>query len=592
MICPKCGFHNIEEASFCGSCGSPLKDIRLQETVNLTPVQPEITNLSQIKTDIFPSQEVDMNDQSLHTSPLPMNVVPNKKKTKNQIILIIILILLIICGVIAFFYLKKGKQNDKDIDINYSSSFFIKGENKKYAMFNENGKQLTDFIYKYSPEFINGSALARKDDDSYEVINESGKVTVESGEYKNIYRATGMYEVYKEDGKKYLIDGNGKVLYDLENMKLKTYPGEYSYSLLKDMNTNTYKVLDYKGKPIVSFPIEENEQKSPSIQDESDYISVFYHNKNYILNPIASKEVVSFDADIQYCINAVEEDGKIITMNSCVSFLETQEKVFYKFIKNGKLYDFTDRCDKVYYSSGSLICYKDSTRYFMDDKLNIGVDVYNKAYADNDSYAIHKSFEGVSFYKNGKLVNNVACRSLTTGYMKNGLFILDTYKSDSCGTEFGTYEFYNSNGENAFGKSFRSVDKFDNNGLAKVSDDNEKYYLINMNGKKVSGEYEEILFNKGYYPVNNNSLYGLLDSKGNIVFDCSYGDIGIIVKKNRVYAVLETTDSKYVIYDMKAKREVLTLDDHPSFEENYMYVAKDDKVQYYTYKGKLFYESN
>ena len=517
----------------------------------------------------------------------------NVSKPKSKIGLIIIVLVVVALGVGAFLYFKKNKVQSNDFDINYSTSFFIKDSNDKYALFNEDGKKLTDFIFTSTSDFVNGTALVKKDD-AYGIINANGKMTVDFGKYNYITDAAGMYKVHGEDYHYFLINGEGKVLYDLEDMDLDTFIGADTYSILEDTKNKVYRVLNYEGKAMVSFPIDSNAEDDPSTNEEDGYISVFYNNKNYILNPMTGKEIVSFDSNMHYCVNNVEEDGKIIAMNSCVSWFQSQDKTYYKFIKDGKLYDLTDKCEKVYYSEGNFVCTNDYKTYLLDSNLNVGIDTSGKAYIDNNTYAMAKSgsFNGVDFYDNGSVVKNVECRSLKeTGYMKNGLIILGTYYSTSCGTESGTYEYYKSNGENAFGKSFKRAEKFDKNGLAKVSEDKENYYLIDTNGKKISQDYSNISLNSDYYVVTKNDLKGIIDKNGNVILDCNYKSIEITEKNKKKYAKLTTSDSKYIVYNIEKKSELMTLDSSPSLSTHYISVSKDGNNQYYTYNGKMFYES-
>ena len=172
------------------------------------------------------------------------------------------------------------------------------------------------------------------------------------------------------------------------------------------------------------------------------------------------------------------------------------------------------------------------------------------------------------------------------------MYILGTYYSSSCGTSSGTYEFYNSKGENAFGKSFARADNFDKNGFAKVSDDKEKYYLIDTTGKKISDDFDNLSLYNNYYIVTKNNLKGILDKNGKQVLDCKYSDIDITEKQNKYYAKLSTTDSKYILYDISKKAEILKLESSPNFYDHYILITKDNNEQYYAYNGKLFYESN
>ena len=45
------------------------------------------------------------------------------------------------------------------------------------------------------------------------------------------------------------------------------------------------------------------------------------------------------------------------------------------------------------------------------------------------------------------------------------------------------------------------------------------------------------------------------------------------------------------IYNIEKKSELMTLDSSPSLSTHYISVSKDGNNQYYTYNGKMFYES-
>lgn len=512
----------------------------------------------------------------------------NNKKSKSKLC-IMILLLVAVLGVIAFLYFKKDKKQNNDFDINYSTSFFIKDANGKYALFNDDGKKLTDFIFTSVSEFANGTARVEKDD-AYGIINTNGKMTVDFGKYSYINDEGGMYVVEGEDYNYFLINSEGKVLYNEEGMGLLDFSGRDIYLILKDTKNKVYKVLNYEGKEMASFSIDSN-AKAPSTNDEDGYISVFYNNKNYILNSVTGKEVTSFDADLHYCINYVKEDGKIIIMNSCSIWGQSQ--TYYKFIKDGKLYDLTDKCERVDYLEGNFSCKKNYTTFLLDSNLNVGIDISNSAYIDNNTYATEKDWksESVDFYNNGSIVKNVGCRELSsTGHMKNGLYILKAYYRNTCGDDSDTYEYYKTNGEKAFGKSFKSAKMFDENDLAIVSEDKENYYLMDINGKKISQDYSDIHSRSSYYTVVKNKLEGIIDKNGNVILECKYKEVQPI-KNIEKYVILTTTDSKYIVYDIEKKSEIVTVDKSPSLTAHYIEVSKDGKNQYYTYNGKMFYES-
>lgn len=511
------------------------------------------------------------------------------KKFNKKLLLIIPIIII---AVVLLLVLKKGKTTKNIDELGYSPAFFLGNSENKYAVFNDDGKRLTDFEFEIISDFTNGAAIVKKGD-AYGLVNINGKMVVDFGKYTNISKTAGMFKVKTEDYKYYLIDANGKLLYDLENKDLTTFIADDSYSILKDKDSKKYKVLDREGKEIISFPINENEENSPVANAEDGYVSVFYDKKNYIIDVSSREQIVSFDADLHYCVNAVKEDGKIITLNSCIGMFTRQDKTYYKFIKDGKLYDLTDKCEKVYYADGNLTCSNENKINILNSKNELGLDINGKAYIDSDNYAMLKSgsFNGVDFYNNGEVVKNVACRTLKeTGHV-NGFYILGTYFSRPCGTESGTYEYYNSKGENEFDKSFKFADEFKETGLAKVSEDKQNYYLINKEGNKVSEDYSNIVLSNGMYIVTKDKLKGLVDETGKELVKCEYTAINVTTRHNKKYAVLTSEDSKYTIYELESKKEILKSDTTPSLDTHYITITKDGQKQYYTYSGKMFYES-
>jgi len=560
---------------------------------NFNNTQQQFNNNAPIDQSIYTNDQVQTIQQPINNN---FNTNQNiKPKNNKKIIFIIIAILIIIVSVIGFLCLKedKNKNENQDFDINSSNAFFIQDKDKKYALFNDDGKQLTEFIFTSTSKFVNGTSVVKKDD-AYGIIDTNGNMTVDFGKYSYIAAAAGLYQVLGENYHYFLIDGTGKVLYDLQDYSLNTFVTGY-YSILEEKSTNTYKVLNYQGKVMTSFPIVKTVKDKPSTNEEEGYVSVFYNNKNFILNGKTGEEVISFNDSLHYCINNVSEDGKIITLNSCVGWLESQDETYYKFIKDGKLYDLSDKCDDVYYSNGNLFCSKDYKTYILDKNLNVGVDISNKIYVNNDTYAQNseESVDSVDFYENGKVVKNVPCRGIkTAGYSEKGIYILSTPYSRSCGTSAGTYEYYNTKGENIFDKSFARAENFDKNGLAKVSDDDKYYYLIDSTGKKISDEYSNIFLSNDYYIVTKNKMNGIIDKDGKQIVECKYSKVDITKKQNKYYAKLTTPDSKYITYDITKKSEVLNFESSPSYYDHYIFVSKNNNKQYYSYNGKLLYETN
>lgn len=509
----------------------------------------------------------------------------NLSNNKSKKIILIIILLIAVLGVVIFIIFKSSKTNESSVTYD-SKAFFLKNSENKYALFDENGNKLTDFIFTYVSSFVNGKAVVEKNDE-YGIINDSGKMTVDFSKYSHITDIRGMFEATNEDYHHYLIDGNGKVLFDMEDI---SFLSSSEYLIFEDEKGKNYKLLNDNGKVIDTFPFNKSDDE-PSIKKDSDYVAIFYDNKNYIYNLNTGKKIISFNSDSRYCIEDIDEDNKIISLNLCNAKSP-------KVVIDGKLKDFSDKCGFVY-NVGGLYCGNGYTRYLIDSNLNVGnidvgIDSKGVSYVDNNgNYAIEKSGSSTSvdFYNNGSIVKNVECRRLKeTGRVKD-YYVL----ASSCGYKYD-YEYYNVNGERMFDKTFKKADKFDSHGLAQVSDDGDNYYLIDKTGKRISDDYSDIAlyFDNGdyedYYIVEKNKLMGIIDVNGKVIVDCIYSDIDRKSMNNK-YAILKTTDSKYILYDITNRKEIMKSDIYPNLSYQYFSTNEDGVNQYYTYNGKLIYES-
>ncbi len=512
-----------------------------------------------------------------------------KKQMKFLLpILVVISFVAIGSGVLILLF---NSSSQNGVGVVHETTFFLKDSTGNYALFNEDGERLTDFVYTSASSFINGTAVVSQDDE-VGIINSDAKMTVEYGKYTSISSKSGIYEAVDSDSKRYLINGKGKVLYNLDDFDLKTYNSDVLYSILEDESSGKYYVLNSNGETLESFDIASNEEISTSSLD--NYISVYYNNKNYIFNSLNGDVVASFDDSESFCISEVSSDGSILILNSCSS----SDNYTYKLLVNGELIDVSDECDKVFYNRfDKLICKKDNGEYLLDDDYKKSLAIASISYEDDKNYAKTNRIgdNSVEFYNNGSLVNSVTCRSLKdTSYIYNGLYLLGTDSSRSCGTESGIYEFYNSKGEKAFDKTFVKAENYDLNGNAKVSEDGTNYYLIDSEGEQVSSLYDDIntvMILSGHYVVTKNNLNGIIDKDGKEIIEPAYKDIDIFDVNDIIYAVMATDDSKNVVYDLTNDEEIVTVDGYARLSDNYIYTNNNNKQQYYSYKnGNMFHE--
>lgn len=529
----------------------------------------------------------------------------NKKVNSKLLIIIAVAVIVIVTGII---FVSKLLDNEEKLEsITESTSFWIRNEEDLYALFDVNGKQVTKFNYKYVGDFVNGTTYVKNVDGQYGIISEKGKMIADFGKYSYISQITGLYEVRDENYNEYLIDGDGNVLYELKNYEVKSYDSD-SFFILENEDKDTYHVLNYEGKELISFPID-SDADSPITSENDDYVSIFYNNKEYIINPFSKKVINTFDSDKAFTIKGISENGTIL-LNSYSKWSTRDEQTTYKIIKDNKVNDLSEECTSISFDENddsNIVCQNDDGSFLLNNNyqkgIKISTNIYvNRVYSDNKGYAYERINSNnlvlrVDFVQNENTVKSVSCRELTdSGYMANGLYILKTKNYlDNCKAESGgAYEYYNTSGEKMFGRAFGSASAFDKNNLAIVNEENTREYsLIDTQGKQVGSSYESIKLHDyfHYYIVMKDKMYGILDEKGKEIVPCKYLKIDIT---NNNYAKLKTSDSKNIIFDLLKGKEILSLNDTESnvnISKNYITTSFGGKTRYYSYTtGKLFYE--
>ena len=549
-------------------------------------IQQPINNLNS-SVDMNNGIPQEINNQYQNNIQQPINNQSSNKSFKFKWILLLIIVILVI---VLLLYVFLGKNKNGNVDknnqnISNQSSFFIEKDGY-YALFSKTGDKITDFIYKYTSSFVNGTALVARDGD-YGVINRDGKMVVDFGKYEFMNDVVGLYKACDKNDHCYLLKRDGSVLYDLKNIKLYTNLLSDNVLLLQDTKKKNYMVLNYSGVSMVTFPVKVSDEKLPTIKSLKKYASVYYNNKNYILDVENGKQIASFDSSDLYTISSEDQDMVVTYL-----FDNNSGKSTYKIIKSGKVYNLDDKCDWINYIDGNLFCSKDNESYKMNSNFELEMTLNDKAVIDNGTYAVvnKDNIKTVSFYSKGSKIKSIDCRDLKKyGMMNKKYYILEAYASPVCNTDSKKYEYYNLNGEKIVDKLFLTSYPFDDNNLAVVSEDNKNYYLINLNGEKVTQDYSRISSWSNYYIVTKNNLEGILDSQGNVIMDCIYSDIKLTEYWDTTYLKLQTQDSKYIVYDLNAKKEIITSNVNPVLNVHYILI-KGDKKQYYNYKGKMFLE--
>lgn len=149
----------------------------------------------------------------------PAGTKPKGKKL--PLIIGIVVAVLLIIGAVAFFLIVKpfggGSGGGGGISAGgdaffASSNFFVSSDEKgttTYAIYDTNGKAVTDFVYSATPNhFLANAALARKNGE-YGLIDSDGKEIIPFGQYKTIKAYGALYGIEKDD-KNVLVNNKGE----------------------------------------------------------------------------------------------------------------------------------------------------------------------------------------------------------------------------------------------------------------------------------------------------------------------------------------------------------------------------------------------
>lgn len=507
-----------------------------------------------------------------------------KDLLKNKKVLIgAAIALVVIIAVILFFVLRKDNDEDNYKSYaTYTESFFIKNNKGKYALFNDKGKQKTKFIFTDASKIVNKTAKVSAENKGYAILDEDGEYVIPFGKYNYISSYDGLYKVRSEKGYE-LIDSDGKTIIASDSIDVSSYGEEYPFIIAKA--NKYYTVLSYDGEIITKFKIVKD-KKEPSVNHYVDIATVFYNGKNVVFNAKDKKIITEFKNKQHYCINGKTKDGKKLTFNACASWFETVEKEGYLVVSNKKVIDLDGKCKSLKAYDNALICEKDNDKYFLKidgKKAKLGNKLaYQYAFIDEDNYVIKNSETNkVEFYKNGKKVNSIEGTLNSNGKLEEELYIVNTKEGNA---------FYNQKGEIEINKTFKYAYDFDKNGLAKVADEYNEYYLINKKGEAISKKYYQIYSADEYYEVSNKDYKkGLLNKKGEEILKTEYSNISVRKIRDNFYVLAQDKDSNYLLYDLEKNKTVVKTKDQITLTDHYIKTT-GDKSSYFTYTGKLIYK--
>lgn len=542
-----------------------------------------------------------MENNNINFDPMtgkPIKASSHSDKGGNKKLIIIIIVTAIIVAIMGIIFIPKlfnNKKSNNAIDsLKDSTSFWVENDKGLYAIFDINGRKITDFKYRLTDsDFFNGVSRVQNENDEYGLISSSGKMLVDFGKYEYISDKEAVYVMRDKDYNSYLYNSAGKLIKKLdEDEEVLSYVTEDTFALLK--SSTEYKVINYNGEEIVSIPIPKNSRsiKDPVGTSKDKFVSIFYNDKNYIIDISKKKIVLTLPDSRYFCVNDInEENDNEFILNTCYSDVESS----YKFVRDGKIV-YTKEEGSIDFK-GNNVVYNDDNNYLLDENGNEKINVnFSIIYKDYNNYIrkLKGSQNGAELYVNGTLKEKISCNNIQGGYAKYGVYLLGSCQGYGDNDKI----YINYDGTRINDKSYKRAYEFDNNGYASVSEDGKKYYLINLKGEKVSDYYsnnstaEKIYNLKGtddlYYGTNEDGTTTIFEINGKKLATGKKNDT--IVSNGVAYAIMEK-DGKYTIRDLRKEKDIVTVDSKPSVYGRYFTTSSNSKKQYYSFvNGKMFYE--
>ena len=417
-------------------------------------------------------------------------------------------------------------------NIDNDQTLFVVNNKEKYALMDYEGDKQTEFIYdKY--EEVGSSGYIVIKDKKYGYLLHDGEEAIKLGKYDKLESIGNMIVGYDKNEKISILDGEGKELYK------------------EDKKTE----ISLFGLPV--------------IHQGKEYIVLY--NDGEVLKKSKEKIISAYTVDSDYAVINFEKTSSIYNL--------VNEK-HIEGIKIGGNNQLMDHSSKKGY-----LLYNRKTH-----EINAldGETVTSNSYYRNYKNYVVKNKEMIygphKFVNDGKEieVNGIQLDPMAS-FTKSKIF--PVYVRDE------GYQYYGFDGKEAIKESYKSAEAFDENNLAVVSKKEDKYYLINNKGKKVSEQYVRIMYlgEKYYAGYTTGSKYEVFDVEGNKVINDYFMDEGTtFVYNDVVYGIFNKSGSSY-IYDMNENEVVFSVEGDLEFNEKGYFVTVDGDA-YYSLKGEKIYK--
>ena len=533
-----------------------------KEPANVTLVTPE-NDTSSPNTDNISEQDYEK------------YLKRRKNRPRNLGIVAIAVILLAVVG-IAIYLSSKGET-----PILGSDSFFLPengNADAKTALFDKDGKRLTDFVFQEHGVFVDGYTFVRNADGQYGILNSHGKMTSDFGKYDKITARGGIYIVEK-DGKAELVLGTGEKIENIDAKEAELLGSESSaFAILA--SGRHYEVFSAKGQRMLDFEDDTVPAISDAFNGEVTLISL--PKKLYILD----NETLSVRKEIANNTNRPFIALTYATDKNVILLAYNDGAIAKSAIIENDLKDFSESCDDVMLTGTNeytltesrLLCLKDGKSLYISEAGEVTDLDTNKYLVYNEHY-YGKYLQDKSifrFYHDGEVVKSVGSDSIPAQYGK--FFIITNYNNNNV-TQYD-YE----------GKEHLKIDSI-NNRIAPIDDSVSIVYegysgTLYENGKRIGDDsYTNILkiSDEYYLATDTESHQYILRKNLNTAKSLDDDVTGVeYIKEANAYVIMKGSQKEVCKKDLS---QLFTTDGEVSYLGSY-YVSYGKEVAFYNKNGE------
>lgn len=498
------------------------------------------------------------------------------------------------------------------------STFMITKDNNLYALYNQDGKQLTDYLYQTFEEVKNVGYIVTDAQNQKGLISLEGNEIIPLGTYETLESVNQMfYATKKVETKKENKDSektNTTDSKDTDKDKKSEVQETTTQATIPEnvlLKENMY-VLNNKGEVLYSASDKVQIMKSglPVIKEENNYIVLhgngdeFYRDTQpvqYAYQYSDGKEAIvgqKENSQVYYFNDGKDQKDTHVTINDtgaytfctanrqCAILSDVQsQKVLYVDFKANTYEIQNVLVESAQIDGKGQITLKNANQTYVYTPGNKPVLMTSYYYSSN-TYVLRSSviYGPHDVYKDGKqtgAIENGQLYPVATRIMSQ---IFPVYVRDK------GYQYYNFDNKRVINKTYLSAEPFDENMRAVVQETQNKYSLIDETGKKITDkDYAQIKYiGSSYYAVyNEKGMYGVIDIEGKEIFPIEYTTLPttpIVTYDGNDYLILGKNGRTY-IYDIKDDmNEIFSKEGNVTFSEKGYFMVNNT---YYTFDGDL-----